>query len=57
MDLGAVSSDAVIESYRRQLSDAHHQISLLEAQLNKAIRLLNGEQQIPVPEDMGGERL
>jgi hypothetical protein len=32
----AVSSDAVIESYRRQLSDALHRVAILEAQVEQA---------------------
>lgn len=39
MELGVVSSDAVIESYRSQLSDAHHQIAVLEAQVAKLMDL------------------
>lgn len=38
MDLGSVSSDDVIESYRRQLADANHQIALLQAQVTKLLR-------------------
>lgn len=33
MNTGTVSSDDVIDSYQRQLSDAHHRIAILESQL------------------------
>lgn len=41
MDAGTVvSSDDVIESYRRQLSDANHRIAVLEAQVAKLARIM-----------------
>jgi hypothetical protein len=46
MDLSTVSSDSVIESYRRQLSEAHHRIAILEAQLKKAEGIIR-EQGMP----------
>lgn len=45
-DFSTVSSDDVIASYQQQLSDAHHQIAILEARLAKAMRVVN-EGQIP----------
>lgn len=41
LDVTTVSSDDVIASYRKQLSDAHHQIAVLEAQLAKAISVMS----------------
>lgn len=35
MDVGTVSSDAVMASYQRQLSEAHQKIALLEAALER----------------------
>jgi hypothetical protein len=40
-DLSTVSSDDVIESYRKQLSDAHHLLAITEARLAKALKMLN----------------
>jgi hypothetical protein len=47
-DLSTVSSDDVIESYRKQLSDAHHLLAITEARLAKALKMLN-EQPIERP--------
>jgi len=51
MDVGTVSSDDVITSYKQQLSDAHHQIAVLTAQLFKAGRLYaeSGQQVVTDP--------
>lgn len=40
LDVGTVSSDDVITSYKNQLADAHHRIAMLEAQLAKAAKIL-----------------
>lgn len=37
----SVSSDNVIASYQQQLSDAHHRIAILEAQLAAALKIMN----------------
>lgn len=39
MDLNTISSDDLIASYREQLAEAHHQIAVLKAQVNKAARI------------------
>lgn len=39
MELNTISSDDLISSYREQLSEAHHQIAVLKAQVNKAARI------------------
>lgn len=35
MDVGTVSSEAVLASYQRQLSEAHQKIAMLEAALDR----------------------
>lgn len=35
MDVGTVSSEAVLASYQRQLSEAHQRIAMLEAALER----------------------
>ena len=47
MDIGTVSSDDVMTSYKEQLSDAHHQIAVLTAQLMKAARFMAEKEQGP----------
>lgn len=42
MELDILSSDDLIDAYKRQLADAHDRIALLSAQVAKAQRL--GEQ-------------
>jgi hypothetical protein len=44
-NLSVVSSDDVIASYQRQLSDAHHTIAVLEAKLAKALKHISGQGQ------------
>jgi hypothetical protein len=41
MDVGTVSSDDVISSYRQMLADANHRIAILEAQVVKAGQILS----------------
>lgn len=55
MDLGTVSSDDMLASYRRQLSDAHHRISILEAQLALAEKIFQEVRQYSQgnPEESG----
>lgn len=40
LDIGTVSSDDVIKSYQGQLTEAHHKIAMLEAQLAKAAKIV-----------------
>lgn len=53
-NLSTVSSDDVIESYREQLSEAHHHIAVLKSQLKTAINHIN-ELTAAVPPQMRGE--
>lgn len=46
LDIGTVSSDDVITSYKNQLSDAHHKIAMLEAQLVKAAKILKAAEEV-----------
>lgn len=54
MDVGTVSSEDVMASYQRQLSDAHQRIALLEAAILRDQRQRGTQAPAqPVPEDIG----
>lgn len=55
MNLSTVSSDDVIESYREQLSEAHHRIAVLTSQLKQAIAHIN-ELTAAAPPQIRGEQ-
>jgi hypothetical protein len=54
IDFSVVSSDDVIASYRRQLSDANHTIAVLESRLAKALKYISESPQSSENPDAGG---
>jgi nicotinic acid mononucleotide adenylyltransferase len=46
VDVGTVSSDDVIASYERQLTEAHQRIAMLEAALARQARMAAKQEQV-----------
>lgn len=55
MDVGTVSSEDVLASYERQLSEAHQKIAMLEAALERERRAAAQARALARQDDEAGE--